>query len=138
MVKSWRELSWDRVRTKLVLAEMPLRLEYRLADSLNLLLHVFTCQIVCIINDYSYLCRTRTRQASQRCSNVRVVFVKSNEHNRILFGFCHDEKTKNEVHGFPKVFFKALYHHRILTELKQISCEATPIRIHGTHGEHGF
>ncbi len=36
---------------------------------------VFTCQIVCIINDYSYFCNTRTRQASQRCSNVRVVFV---------------------------------------------------------------
>ena len=36
---------------------------------------VFTCQIVCIINEYSYLCSTRTRQASQRCSNVRVVFV---------------------------------------------------------------
>ena len=25
------------------------------------------------LNDYSYLCSTRTRQASQRCSNVRVV-----------------------------------------------------------------
>ena len=29
---------------------------------------------VSIINDYSYFCSTRTRQASQRCSNVRVVF----------------------------------------------------------------
>ena len=35
----------------------------------------FVSQKVCIINDYSYLCSTRTRQASQRCSNVRVVFV---------------------------------------------------------------
>ena len=26
-----------------------------------------------MIKDYSYLCSTRTRQASQRCSNVRVV-----------------------------------------------------------------
>ncbi len=30
---------------------------------------------VCIINNDSYLCSTRTRQASQRCSNVRVVFL---------------------------------------------------------------
>ena len=80
---------------------------------------------------YSDFAMTRKRRTKF------MVFVKSNEHNRILFGFCHDEKTKNEVHGFPKVFFKTLYHHRILTELKQISCEATPIRIHGTHGEHG-
>ena len=35
----------------------------------------FSCSKVCIIKDYSYLCSTRTRQASQRCSNVRVVFV---------------------------------------------------------------
>ena len=35
----------------------------------------FVSQKVCIINDYSYLCSTRTRQASQRYSNVRVVFV---------------------------------------------------------------
>ena len=35
----------------------------------------FSRKKVCIINDYSYLCSTRTRQASQRCSNVRVVFV---------------------------------------------------------------
>lgn len=27
----------------------------------------------CVFNYYSYLCITRTRQASQRCSNVRVV-----------------------------------------------------------------
>ena len=80
---------------------------------------------------YSDFAMTRKRRTKF------MVFVKSNEHNRILFGFCHDEKTKNEVHGFPKDFFKTLYHHRILTELKQISCEATPIRIHGTHGEHG-
>ena len=33
----------------------------------------FSRKKVCIINDYSYLCSTRTRQASQRCSNVRVV-----------------------------------------------------------------
>ena len=80
---------------------------------------------------YSDFAMTRKRRTKF------MVFVKSNEHNRILFGFCQDEKTKNEVHGFPKVFFKTLYHHRIFTELKQISCEATPIRIHGTHGEHG-
>ena len=50
--------------------------EYIRLNLLNKLLwHVFTCQIVCIINDYSYLSSTRTRQASQRCSNVRVVFV---------------------------------------------------------------
>ena len=35
----------------------------------------FVSQKVCIINDYSYFCSMRTRQASQRCSNVRVVFV---------------------------------------------------------------
>ena len=35
----------------------------------------FSCSKVCIINNYSYLCSTRTRQASQRCSNVRVVFA---------------------------------------------------------------
>ena len=35
----------------------------------------FLAQKVCFINNYSYLCSTRTRQASQRCSNVRVVFV---------------------------------------------------------------
>ena len=29
------------------------------------------------MNIYSYLCTTRTRQASQRCSNVRVVFFTS-------------------------------------------------------------
>lgn len=34
----------------------------------------FSCSKVCIINNYSYLCSARTRQASQRCSNVRVVF----------------------------------------------------------------
>ena len=38
-------------------------------------LAVFFLLKVCIIKDYSYLCSTRTRQASQRCSNVRVVFV---------------------------------------------------------------
>ena len=32
LIKNWRELSWDRVRTKLVLADIPLRLEDRLAD----------------------------------------------------------------------------------------------------------
>ena len=32
LIKNWRELNWDRVRTKLVLADMPLRLEDRLAD----------------------------------------------------------------------------------------------------------
>lgn len=32
LVKSWRELIWDRVRTKLTLADMPLRLEDRLVD----------------------------------------------------------------------------------------------------------
>ena len=34
----------------------------------------FSFKIICIFYAYSYLCSTRTRQASQRCSNVRVVF----------------------------------------------------------------
>ena len=37
----------------------------------------FLVRKVCFINNYSYFCSTRTRQASQRCSNVRVVFVFS-------------------------------------------------------------
>ena len=36
---------------------------------------------------------------------------------------CSSGLTKTFV--FQKIFFKTLYHHRILTELKQISCEAT-------------
>ena len=34
----------------------------------------FSCSKVCIINNYLYLYSNRIRQASQRCSNVRVVF----------------------------------------------------------------
>ena len=37
-------------------------------------LAVFSCSKVCIVNIYLYLCSARTRQASQRCLNVRVVF----------------------------------------------------------------
>ena len=33
------------------------------------------CQIVCIINDYSYLCTVSSHQASQRCSNAWGFFV---------------------------------------------------------------
>ena len=45
----------------------------------------FSDEKVCIINDYLYLCNTRTRQASQRCSNVRVVFVYRRMATRIPF-----------------------------------------------------
>lgn len=51
--------------------------------------------------------------------------------------FAMTRKRRTKFMVFQKIFFKTLYHHRILTELNQISCEATPIRIHGTHGEHG-
>ena len=48
---------------------------WRLFNSLKLtLLSIFSFKIICIFYAYSYLCSTRTRQASQRCSNVRVVF----------------------------------------------------------------
>ena len=44
----------------------------------------FSISKVCIINNYLYLCSARTRQASQRCSNVRVVFV----YNTFILKIC--------------------------------------------------
>ena len=53
---SWCELIWDRVRTKLVLADMPLRLEDRLADiafgSVSASLYcTYTVQVTAMLGD---------------------------------------------------------------------------------------
>ena len=51
-----------------------------------------------MIKDYSYLCSTRTRQASQRCSNVRVVFVYTHLNMANLIPFAKRfESSENLV-----------------------------------------
>lgn len=56
MVKSWRELIWDRVRTKLTLVDMPHRLEDRLADTAfgsvsASLYRTYTVQVTAMLGD---------------------------------------------------------------------------------------
>ena len=56
LVKSWRELIWDRVRTKFVLVDTTLRLEDRLADiafgSVSASLYcTYTVQVTAILGD---------------------------------------------------------------------------------------
>ena len=59
MVKSWRELIWDRVRTKLTLVDTTLRLEDRLVDiafgSVSAsLYYTYTVQVTAMLGDMEF------------------------------------------------------------------------------------